>query len=601
MRLIKRKIKKTVTRLFLLYLLGSAALEGTTSCTKEESFTEKWLREYAQNTNGQDDSGKSEQDHVEKTYGETTVTFSVQPGDTLYTLGGEGVLEYTVEGDPDAVGVTCKYNSTIPCKVEKTETGGIIHIDGVYMANLKDVTMPEETYTDYHHDSYNKDFTVTVYIKLKDVTDANGRVTSVDAKCNDYTFHHRIYSMKYESGFSNEEYKNVTPAAEGLWKKQNKTGVNLPAEGGSFTFDPKDFVISTWPRQAPELNTIDILSGAELSLVSKYCSGFSDWVHIQGTTVTADPNETEYGRWIAVQVILGEPFKGEKINLYNGSSVFYIYQRGSTRKVDGCVWFRDPELKHALLKRNSVTIDTDGDGEISYGEALATEEIDIEPGFYNITDQTGLEAFTNIHKFCMPDNDITDLTVLGTYRNLNHLNILGCDKLDCTIDFRACRNIFFRCSLPRETNSRFKRYSTQVMGVVPYYFFEGFESYVDRSESENLDGQDEFHLIKKGSIDSDINIVFLPVGFVQPDYRNGTAEDAFKYMMNALKDQACIAPYFEKLNFYYMKNVFKNRFDEEYLSVLERRNGFTDDHKAYQFTQDNRKNWVKTIYENFCI
>ncbi|NMH29553.1 DUF7619 domain-containing protein [Flavobacterium silvaticum] len=73
----------------------------------------------------------------------------------------------------------------------------------------------------------------------------------------------------------------------------------------------------------------------------------------------------------------------------------------------------DPNFKAALVQYNAINpsyaLDLNGDGEIQVGEAAAYHELDL--GGWNISDITGIEAFTNLEQLAVSDNDLIALDV----------------------------------------------------------------------------------------------------------------------------------------------------------------------------------------------
>lgn len=106
--------------------------------------------------------------------------------------------------------------------------------------------------------------------------------------------------------------------------------------------------------------------------------------------------------------------------------------------IEGCVAFNDWNLKRAI---RSIA-DKDGDGEVSFDEALAVEEIDISDR--GVRDITGIGAFKNAWKFDAHDNDIVDATEITGMRMLSWLNLNANPRLK-TFDVRGCTNLFDFC------------------------------------------------------------------------------------------------------------------------------------------------------------
>ncbi|MDC8001581.1 T9SS type A sorting domain-containing protein [Aequorivita todarodis] len=79
----------------------------------------------------------------------------------------------------------------------------------------------------------------------------------------------------------------------------------------------------------------------------------------------------------------------------------------------------DANFKNALLNHNPV-IDTNGDGEIQVSEAEAVSVLDVSYG--NISDLTGVEAFTNIYRLDCNVNLLTQLNI-SENTELLYLNV----------------------------------------------------------------------------------------------------------------------------------------------------------------------------------
>lgn len=120
----------------------------------------------------------------------------------------------------------------------------------------------------------------------------------------------------------------------------------------------------------------------------------------------------------------------------------------------------DANFKAKLIQ---LGVDTNSDGEIQESEALAADGLNVSNS--NISDLTGIEAFTNIQILECSGNQLTQLDVSGktqliTLRcnnnQISNLNITNCtnlDSLDCSnnlipfIDFTGTTDfVFFYCN-----------------------------------------------------------------------------------------------------------------------------------------------------------
>ncbi|HCY82258.1 MAG TPA: hypothetical protein DHV22_11995, partial [Xanthomarina gelatinilytica] len=80
----------------------------------------------------------------------------------------------------------------------------------------------------------------------------------------------------------------------------------------------------------------------------------------------------------------------------------------------------DPNFKNALLNQTYPVINTNGDNEIQVSEPFFANEIYVS--YQDISDLTGVEAFTNLEQLYCDDNNLTSLNVT---QNANLIGLIA--------------------------------------------------------------------------------------------------------------------------------------------------------------------------------
>ena len=597
-----------MNNLHKISLLALAIISLLTGCIKERltPYDEHPTPNFPHNYYGYD----TPKDTLERVFGDATVSFSVEPGDTVFVFGEEeAVFECLIDGDPDAVDIWAEYDQYI------------------YLHNIENWYFQGTSWMPYHKEGNKITFshlmkqnrsvngictTPVMPVRIK-VTPVESITTYPDGTKEKVTGEPRVfqfYMTTYQVRDMIMDYDNmeqVYPVTEGKQTRKPYPGYTVGGRAGqSVTVDGIRYVTNT---QIPGID----LAGATRIELDETAGNVPDWVTVDGLTITTtQDNNTGHYRYCFFEVVMDKPFEG--CTLDEGDRTTDGRYRDRTHRLllvqepvmddgDGYVRFKDPELKYALIKRNTWNIDTDGDGKITFDEARNTKVIDIEPGFYNITDATGLEAFENVETFRMMNNDIKDLSVIGTFRKLKRLNIADCDKLDCHIDFRNCPVVFFEFYVPSYAkNLKISKYKNQVFAYQQFASYNNsidFYGYHDPYESTDFSGEGEIHLYRKSQEESDINFCIVPNGFVDKDYEDGTIEDLMEYIIHAYENGP-VAPYVKKINFYYYKHICTTRWAESKFEIEISGEDYVNA-KAYgKWRIDDRNEIVKPIYEYFC-
>ena len=172
-----------------------------------------------------------------------------------------------------------------------------------------------------------------------------------------------------------------------------------------------------------------------------------------GYVIALGDNDTPYPRTGSVLIT-------ESTRHFVGTTVTLTQEPLPPAPGPGVVAFAEWPFKLTMLE----LADTDGDGEVSYGEALSVREI--VAAQKGIRDLTGLGAFRNAWKVDLRGNDIEDATVLRELPLLHWLDLRGNPRLR-TFDVTGCSQYFEHCEFELTADLRYYTYRQQT-GVTRY-------------------------------------------------------------------------------------------------------------------------------------
>lgn len=572
----------------------------------------------------------------EKTFeGNAGITFSVQPGDTLRAFVGEKMnISYQLTGEPGSYELEILKGRCNPANIKGERQYASVFKDGrpcdddfvEWDATSGHLAFSFDKYYSGRGDDVNGSYwgpeygmTVASYRFIltpimKTLTYPDGTVEAEKGEPQVYEFFMEAYEI-ISLYIPDSVEMNVRDGAEGEHWGKIARGFIIGSEVGS-TVDLGKLPVSfrsAIPLPDPDLDILSICHVAFKNDVQP------SWLEVDGLTLrVTEENPTEYNRVAYLTLETGDPFPGERLapesfgtNEYGASVVYLaIVQRPVMKPKEGFIFFKDPELKHALLKRNSVRIDTNGDREISPAEALAVKEINIKPGYYNITDPTGLEYFTNVETFIMPDNDIKDLSVMGTYHNLEAFDITGCDSLDCTIDLRGCKTFFTKTGFSRTENVHYAKYVTQLVSYDIRYVMVPYTVWDDPRRSTDFSRHNTFSLLRQRTAPGNIICCFIPLGFLDVDYEDGTMDKVLERYVNIWRQSRRMGDLFDKTSFYVFNQIAEERCDD-WPGVSMWESVTAGDGMYYTSDEDRnanrerqmarRKVIVKRLFEEFCL
>ena len=230
------------------------------------------------------------------------------------------------------------------------------------------------------------------------------------------------------------------------------------------------------------------------------------------------------------------------------------------------VVFLDKVFKSAMLS----LADKDSDGQVSFAEAAAVEEI-VVPGTEGskITDLTGLERFVNVWKFEAQDNDIHNADVLSQLHRLHWMDLKGNPDLE-SFDVTGCSVYFERCWFDVNENLRYKYFFRQTNIT---YECDKLSTHAEviRDERISVDFsfQDEIICLQKHTEGNGRKAICLSgIGYLDVDHKDGSYE---RILLDALEAHLDCWPIIKgsinEFDIYLMKHISKNRDEYVYPSA----------------------------------
>lgn len=229
-----------------------------------------------------------------------------------------------------------------------------------------------------------------------------------------------------------------------------------------------------------------------------------------------------------------------------------VTQKEANPVIDGCVWFQDPEMKHAIKRYH----DYDSDGQISYEEAAAVKTLDLSD--LKLESFTGIEHFVSLEEIDVSGNNATTLDLSGNHANLKKITIDNVKQLDIT----GCR-ILMTLTVPG---------SDQFNGTVTAlenHYIKGTKCYkinrvADDNVSTDFSHDGETVTLQEHSEGSGIPVQIMIEGMLDTDIETGVYDQIAREACNALFE---IEP----------SKTFSQRFDVEYVIKTSKQRVDLDD------------------------
>ena len=219
------------------------------------------------------------------------------------------------------------------------------------------------------------------------------------------------------------------------------------------------------------------------------------------------------------------------------------------------IQFAEWPFKNACLG----VADADGDGEVSFDEALVPTEL-VAQG-KGIHDLTGLEYFKNLRHLDLNGNDIVNADMLKELPMLYWLDLRGNPRLE-HFDVTGCSVYFERCLFDITPDLHYTCWRGQI-GVTMDSDQACTRSLHVRRNDVTTDWSRQDNLVPvqmhtKG--DGGVAVVLTGLGFVQRDIEDGSFHRMMRDAMDLLFLAPSMAKYKEYMDIYYMEHMFESQY-----------------------------------------
>lgn len=253
---------------------------------------------------------------------------------------------------------------------------------------------------------------------------------------------------------------------------------------------------------------------------------------------------------------------------------------------EGMVPFKDRAFKKAMLD----AWDRDHDGDISPEEALSADAV--EAVGKGIRDIIGIEAFRNVEKIDLRDNDIEDASLTANHPYLHWLDLKGNKNLK-TFDTRGCTIYFDHCDFELTDDLLYYCWRRQV-GVNSMREDGSFLDYRNEHAKHVKDGREttdwsrhtrlvQLHQHTKG--DGKFKVNFTGLGYINVDLEDGSFERIMLETYNTILEECPrFVSHLDELDIYYMEYLSPHH--EMYMYELA---DFGKGHPAYDAAMEEHK------------
>lgn len=218
------------------------------------------------------------------------------------------------------------------------------------------------------------------------------------------------------------------------------------------------------------------------------------------------------------------------------------------------VQFTDAAFKAAVLE----VADANGDGDIDNAEAEAIEELELVGK--GIRDLTGLDAFKNVWKLDLRDNNIEDAMIVTNLHRLHWLNLKGNENLKC-FDVRGCTSYFEVCDYDVTKNLNYYLFYRQI-GITLADDQNDKHSHhsLDPRETQDWSREGEFIQVQKHTKGpGKVGLVFSGMGWIDVDVNDGTFERIMRETMDKLSKRPGWAQNWEYFDVYIFVHMAERR------------------------------------------
>ena len=246
--------------------------------------------------------------------------------------------------------------------------------------------------------------------------------------------------------------------------------------------------------------------------------------------------------------------KGRAIALSFDVRQAYIIKNGT-----GMVQFTDCGFKSTMLE----LADKNGDKDISPEETLAVNEITAIGK--DIKDINGIDAFKNVWKLDLQDNDIQDASLITSLPKLYWLDLKGNKNLK-TFDVRGCSEYFSHCEFEVTDDLLYYCWDRQVnICTTSDPNGEHSKHVFDDRKTTDWSRQNSLVELKRHTEgDGHVIICLTGLGWLDSDMEDGTFERVMRESYEAIIAWPWVKGHEEKIDFFYMERLSADRHQWAY-------------------------------------
>lgn len=297
------------------------------------------------------------------------------------------------------------------------------------------------------------------------------------------------------------------------------------------------------------------------------------------------------GRTVTLRVPLNDEYKVRTANVTlrtkdgstEGKPVVFT-QGWEDDTPEGCVAFRDRPFKNGCLK----AADTDGDGQVSFSEALEIRRLDVRG--LGIENLTGIERFQNLEEIDFRDNKVEHADVLTQLPQLHSLDMEG-NPLK-SFDVHGCQQVFSLCRFDTKmlNDNFYPQYKVryeQVNVSAECDAERRGSTTVDFTKPQSSTAEMDYgvHLMKEHTVGPGYPLVLMGIGLTDTEIEDGNYRRLMEVLFNRVTKGIENLPASE----------FREYFDIFYINFISPERDCTADIEWMNGMQTHIKEYEKSL------
>lgn len=395
------------------------------------------------------------------------------------------------------------------------------------------------------------DFTITVDDnKYGNKTYFQFLVNEIEARI-DFDEESLAGTVTYTVPETETAYARFTVVKDGI--RSEKSECTIAATPYQFVLSAEDITVGGKAGDAVEITCAVETDLPEYTLSCSKVEG--EFFSVEGNVITVtEDNATSAVREGTIRI--------EEASGYFEPVIISVSQEilpaGPITTPEGCVVFTDKKMKNAMV----AIADSDGDGEVSFDEALQVKEIDIVGK--GVQDLTGLETFSNAWKLDARNNDIIDARIVSSLPKLYWLDLNGNPNLE-EVDITGCTLIFEHCDFEKTEKLNLTILREQVSNTMWYGITaDNITNAWDDRESKDFSQHQTLkcvHQHTKG--EGKYPVVISGLGWLDVEINDGTFDRMMNYFVGLFSQHEDIVNYWDYLDVYVYTYISNSRKEFE--------------------------------------